>query len=306
MNAGWRVIDFSNFSGEIRYSRGQLRIRADSGEDEVAVPLKQVSIVLIGGATTISGSVMGKLSEYDVALLVCDWRKVPVAGAAPWSEHTRIGARQRAQASVSLPRRKAAWARIVAAKILGQAKVAEALGVDSSVELAAMVATVRSGDPDNREAVAARRYWGSLNDRGCFQRHPGAGVPGWNSALDYGYTILRGHGIRAVAGAGLAGSLGVFHRGRSNPFSLVDDLIEPFRPAIDFKVVSSIAPDGELDARAKRLLVAACEEPFVVDGRTVATVLLDFARDYGMYIEGETNKLLVPSWRGPVDAEEGQ
>lgn len=305
MNAGWRVVDFCNFSGEVRYARGQLRIKTDSGDEEATVPLNQVSVILIGGAATISGSVMSKLSEYDVALLVCDWRNVPVAAAAPWSEHTRIGARQRAQASVSLPRRKAAWARIVAAKILGQSKVAEALGVDSSKELAAMVSTVRSGDPDNREAVAARRYWGSLDDTGCFQRQPGAGVPGWNAALDYGYTILRGHGIRAVAGAGLAGSLGVFHRGRSNPFSLVDDLIEPFRPAIDFKVISRLAPAGDLDARAKGLLVASCEEPFVEDGRTVATVLLDFARDYGMYVEGQVNKLSVPTWKGPVDAEEG-
>lgn len=306
MKAGWRILDFTDFSGEIRYARGQLRITADSDEEEVTVPLNQVSVVLIGGATTISGSVIGKFSEYDVALLVCDWRKVPVAGAAPWSEHTRIGARQRAQASVPLPRRKAAWARVVSAKILGQSKAAEALGADSSMKLASMASKVRSGDPDNREAVAARLYWGSLNSTGSFQRHPGAGISGWNAALDYGYTILRGHGIRAVAGAGLAGTLGVFHRGRSNPFSLVDDLIEPFRPAIDFKVFSSISPVKDLDSSAKHLLVAACEEPFVDDGRSIATVLLDFARDYGLYVEGQAGKLPVPSWRGPFDAEEGQ
>jgi CRISPR/Cas system-associated endonuclease Cas1 len=54
-----------------------------------------------------------------------------------------------------------------------------------------------------------------------------------NSLLNYGYGILRGHGMRAVIGAGLIPSLGCFHSHRANPFNLVEDLIEPFRPMVD-------------------------------------------------------------------------
>ena len=120
-DSGWQVLDFSDFKGSLTYKRGNVHVNKYEDGSEVDVPLAHAAVVIIGGSVTVSGALLSKLSEYDVALLVCDWRKVPVAGAMPWREHTRIGARQQAQAATSLPRRKNAWARIVRAKILGQA-----------------------------------------------------------------------------------------------------------------------------------------------------------------------------------------
>ncbi|MCP4901343.1 MAG: hypothetical protein GY906_30615, partial [bacterium] len=51
-----------------------------------------------------------------------------------------------------------------------------------------------------------------------------------NIYLNYGYTVLRAATARAVCGAGLHPALGVHHGNDGNPFALVDDLMEPFRP----------------------------------------------------------------------------
>ena len=120
MPTGWQVLDFTGFDGVLAYKRGQLAILCEK-EIVKSTPLAQLAVILVGSSTTFSGAVLQKLSEHDVAILVCDWRHVPVAAAYPWKEHSRIAARQIAQAELSLPRRKNAWAQIVKAKIFGQA-----------------------------------------------------------------------------------------------------------------------------------------------------------------------------------------
>ena len=105
MNPGWRVIDCTNLEGSLRYSRGQLVIQK-AAEPEIAIPLSQIAIVMLGTKSSISGAVLQKFSDYDIALLVCDWRGVPVSGAYPWNQHSRTGARQQAQAQLPVPKKK--------------------------------------------------------------------------------------------------------------------------------------------------------------------------------------------------------
>ena len=55
-----------------------------------------------------------------------------------------------------------------------------------------------------------------------------------NSGLDYGYAILRSYLARLCVGYGLNSQLGIHHRNEYNRFNLVDDMIEPFRPFVDY------------------------------------------------------------------------
>jgi len=305
MNAGWRIVDCTNLTGSIRYQRGQIIVSSEENGLDVAVPLAQVAVVLIGVQASISGAVITKLSEYDIALLVCDWRDVPIAGAIPWRQHTRIGIRHRSQAELSLPRKKRAWASIVQAKITGQAHTLHLLNRPRSEELTSLIKNVRSGDPDNMEARAARKYWQIISAETKFSRLPGSETIGWNSALDYGYTLLRGYGIRAVTSAGLSGALGVFHRGRGNAFALVDDLMEPFRGMVDAFVFSRLSNDEALTKEAKHYLAASLNSAFDSSGKSLSTVFNEFAQQYGLYVEGEVESLVVPKWKGSLHASEG-
>ena len=294
----WRVIDLCSFEGELRSTRGGVEVCPDGGAP-TTVPVAELAIVLVGMKVNLSAAVLHRLAEADVAVLFCDWRGIPEGGCYSWSEHGRVAARHRAQAEVTLPRKKNAWARLVRAKIEGQASVLENLKLRGGGELLALADQVRSGDPGNVEAQAARLYWSRALGKGV-GRQPAAGqLIGANACLDYGYSVLRGHLMRAVLAAGLAPALGVFHRGRGNAFALADDLIEPFRPAID-EVALQLPPTASpSDRSVKQLLVAAASQRFDGDGHGIPAVAEGLAQSFGRYVEGEIDRLRVFSWQGP-------
>ncbi|SPT55419.1 type II CRISPR-associated endonuclease Cas1 [Schaalia odontolytica] len=294
----WRVIDLCGFEGELRSTRGGVEVCPDGGAP-TTVPVAELAVVLVGMKVNLSAAVLHRLAEADVALLFCDWRGIPEGGCYSWSDHGRVAARHRAQAEATLPRKKNAWARLVRAKIEGQASVLENLKLRGGGELLALADQVRSGDPGNIEAQAARLYWSRALGRGV-SRQPAAGqLIGANACLDYGYSVLRGHLMRAVLAAGLAPALGVFHRGRGNAFALADDLIEPFRPAID-EVALQLPPTASpSDRSVKQLLVAAASQRFDGDGHGIPAVAEALAQSFGRYVEGDIDRLRVLSWQGP-------
>lgn len=294
----WRVLDLCAFEGNVRAARGGVEVCPDEGVSTV-LPVAELAVVLIGMKVNLSAAVLHRLAEADVAVLFCDWRGIPEGGCYSWSDHGRVAARHRAQAEVSLPRKKNAWARLVRAKIEGQAAVLENLKIRGSGELLALADQVRSGDPGNIEAQAARLYWSRTLGRGV-GRQPAAGqLIGANACLDYGYAVLRGHLMRAVLAAGLAPALGVFHRGRGNAFALADDLIEPFRPAIDEVALPLPATASPSDREVKQLLVAAASQRFDADGHGIPAVAEALAQAFGRYVEGDIDRLQVVSWQGP-------
>lgn len=300
----WRVIDLCGFEGELRSTRGGVEVRPGEGV-ATTIPVAEVAIILVGMKVALSAAVLHRLAEADVAVLFCDWRGIPEGGCYSWSHHGRVAARHRAQAEVSLPRKKNAWARLIRAKIEGQASVLENLKIRGSGELLALADQVRSGDPGNVEAQAARLYWSRALGKGV-GREPGAGqLIGANACLDYGYSVLRGHLMRAVLAAGLAPALGVFHRGRGNVFALADDLIEPFRPAID-EVALQLPPTASpSDRSVKQLLVAAASQRFDKDGHGIPAVAEAMAQSFGRYVEGDIDRLNVLSWQGPSSVGAG-
>ena len=298
MNSQWRVIDLCGFEGELRSTRGGVEVLSGEGVPTI-IPVAEVAVILVGMKVALSAAVLHRLAEADVAVLFCDWRGIPEGGCYSWSDHGRVAARHRAQAEVSLPRKKNAWARLIRAKIEGQASVLENLKIRGSGELLALADQVRSGDPGNVEAQAARLYWSRALGKGV-GRQPAAGqLIGANACLDYGYSVLRGHLMRAVLAAGLAPALGVFHRGRGNAFALADDLIEPFRPAID-EVAPQLPPTASpSDRPVKQLLVAAASQRFDGDGHGIPAVAEALAQAFGRYVEGDIDRLNVVSWQGP-------
>lgn len=296
MTAGRQVIDATRLEGNIHATTGGLVISGNR------VPLEDVAVLLLGNTASLTGGALSLLARYEVVLLNCDWRGVPDSVAYGWSHNSRVATRHRAQAELSEPRRKSAWQAIVRAKILGQQRNLEAANRVASLRVAEIRKLVRSGDSSNCEAQAARVYWDALFDDETFARIPG-GDDRTNSLLNYGYTVLRGFVIQAIVAGGLWPTYGIWHRNRSNTFVLADDLIEPFRPAVDYCVLK-MAPSLTLDDKAaKKELVAVSSRPMGTEGATVLTLIRDFVSQLAAYVENERDHLTPPSW-APVDDNE--
>lgn len=298
MQSQWRVIDCTEMSGCISYTRGNMRVKRDDNT-VVDVPLAQTAVVLLGLKVSCSAAVLHEMARYGVSVMLCDWRGVPDAALHAWVDTpTTVTQRQLAQVDMTLPRRKNAWGRIVQAKIRGQAACLDVLGLDGGGILRGIAASVRSGDPSNCEGHAAREYWKRMfpADNG-FRRLPGEGT-GRNAQLDYAYMVLRGFAIKAVIASGLIPSLGMHHRNRGNYFCLADDILEPFRPAIDCRVAGLSVDDSLLDRSVKRYLVEAVNQQMNGTGLTIPSSLNDFAQQYGLYCEGRIERLPVPEYVG--------
>ena len=117
---------------------------------------------------------------------------------------------------------------MVKEKIKNQSKVLDLYHKENKLKY--IHKTVLSADSSNREAYAARIYFKALFGDKFTRDKDMAGI---NSFLNYGYAVLRSALARYVVAAGLNPAYGVGHRNMLNPFCLVDDLIEPFRPIVD-------------------------------------------------------------------------
>ena len=149
--------------------------------------------------------------------------------------HHEQRSRIESQIEATKPLGKRLWQSVVQAKIRQQGAVLDALGKDGADGFDLMARRVGSGDPDNMEAQAARRYWPLLFGADFRRDRQASGI---NAMLNYGYAVLRAATARAVCGAGLHPAIGLNHK--SEDMALIDDLMEPFRPMIDLLVSRAV------------------------------------------------------------------
>lgn len=234
-----RVVEIAEAGRRLGKFRGFLTVAVEGNETGRA-PLDDIAAVIASGhGITYSNNLLAALAQRCIPLVVCGANHLPAAFLWSADGNYEQAGRMADQAAASKPLRKRLWAQIVSAKIENQSETLRAAGA-SHRGLRLMARKVRSGDPDNMEAQAARRYWPLLFG-GDFRRDRGAG--GINAMLNYAYTVLRAGAARAVMAAGLHPSLGLAHCQRGNAFALADDLMEPFRPAADL-LVHDLAGEG--------------------------------------------------------------
>jgi CRISPR-associated protein Cas1 len=270
------------------------------------VPCADLGIVLVDHpAVTYTHAVFGALAEAGAVLVACGRGHQPEGVWLPLEGHTLLGERVRAQIATGAPLKKRIWQALVAAKLRQQGRVLEENGGEDR-GLIPLAGRVRSGDPDNREAVGAQRYWGALFGRDFHRRREGAPP---NPLLNYGYAVLRSATARAISGAGLLPALGVHHHHRANAFALADDLMEPYRPLVDRKV-RRLADAGcggdELTQETKRELLAVLMDVIPI-GEVHTSVLLALhstATSFWKAIDGrKPEALLLPAGLPQDDGE---
>jgi CRISPR-associated protein Cas1 len=218
---------------------------------------------------------------------------MPVSFIWPLGGHYAQGARMRAQWEASRPLHKQLWRRIVVAKIQNQAAVLAALGT-RSLGLEALAGKVRSGDPDNVESQAARRYWPLLFGPDFRRDRSERGI---NAMLNYGYTVVRAATARALVAAGLHPTIGIHHRSRGNDMALADDLVEPFRPFVDACVKRLIEMgENSVSVEAKRALanLLALDVPTSVGVSPLSVCIQRLATSLGRSFESGRTELEIP------------
>ncbi|MGI9251616.1 MAG: type II CRISPR-associated endonuclease Cas1 [Pseudohongiellaceae bacterium] len=297
-----QVIEITNPGYWIHKTRGFLEV-LHRDQQLGRVPLDDIAAVIVSvPGCSISTVLLDELSQRNIPLVVCGANYLPCSWTLPVSGHNRQFQVMRAQIALSEPQRKRAWQRIVRSKITNQAEMLLRAN-QSNRQLLRMVNKVRSGDPDNYEAQAARFYWQTLFGSE-FRRNPKSG--GLNTALNYCYTVVRACVARAVCSAGLHPSFSLHHRNPQNPLNLVDDLMEPYRPVADYMIWLNTRDGAEetyevLTPEKKTSLAAVVSItlPIGEDTSPLSLAAAKMCRTFADYCLGNGSDFHTPSM--PID-----
>lgn len=217
----------------------------DSSINSSTFAIEDIGLLMIESTqVTFSANALIKLASNNTSVIFCDESHHPSVYCAPFSGNTLHTERIRSQIALSIPAQKTLWKQIIQAKLKGQADVLKYLGYkDGSVR--GKISKVLSGDATNQEGAAARNYWEiALSPYDVLR---GRDEPYPNNLLNYGYAIVRASVARGIIATGLHPALGIKHSNRNNAFALADDVIEVFRPFVDYHVLTWAKQNGPID-----------------------------------------------------------
>lgn len=265
---------------------------------EKTVPIEDIGIVILEHQQiTISQYLLDKLVANNAAVIICNETHHPSGMLLPLESNTIQSERFRAQIEASEPLKKQLWQQTVKAKIINQASVLKKWSMQHNY-LVTLSQEVKSGDAGNNEAKAAAYYWSQLfPDAWQFYRKREGSPP--NNLLNYGYAILRAIVARAITGAGLLPTLGIFHRNRYNAYCLADDIMEPYRPFVDMMVRSIIDKTSAVENLTQELKIQLLKIPTlnVLLGDETSPLMISTQRTAASLAKcytGEQRKLLYP------------
>lgn len=271
----------------------QLNIETDIARQ---IPLEDINCIIIENQTvTVSAYLLQKMADMGIAVYVCDEKHLPNAVLLSMVRHSRHFKILKYQIEAGKPLQKRLWQQIVVRKIRNQALCLAYLDLDGSEELMKMCKEVQSGDRTHVEAKAAAFYFKSLYGLG-FSRGNDHVI---NSALNYGYAIVRGLIARSIVCYGLEPSIGVFHHSELNNFNLADDMIEPFRPLVDLYVAQNydIAEiDSDLTPERKRGIFGIINYDMDMKGekRIISNCIDMLVASYSSALQGKRSDLELP------------
>lgn len=216
-------------------------------------PIEDIGLVMLDHPQiTITHGAIQKLLQNTCAIITCDSKRLPFGLCLPLYGNTTQNERFRDQLAVARPVQKQLWQQTIQYKIRNQAFIIQKFTSEEAENMLAWAKEVRSGDVTNLEARAAAFYW-----KNVFHQYPDFlrdrdGLPP-NNLLNYGYAILRAVIARAIVLSGLIPTLGINHHNKYNAYCLADDIMEPYRPYVDKKILQLLAKYGHIDEITKEI-----------------------------------------------------
>ncbi|WP_256860506.1 type II CRISPR-associated endonuclease Cas1 [Paraliobacillus ryukyuensis] len=291
---GWRIIHISNVD-QLSLQLDNLKVK--KADDEVRVPLRDIFAIVIEDLTCkLTSRLMIELSKNNILVLLCNQKYLPECIVQPVSGHALQYRQMVKQLNWGTDLKADLWKKIIQKKILNQAEVMKRNDIEKNrvFKLKELATNVETEDKSNMEGQAARIYFNSFFDENYTRSNPNYIE---NAALDYGYAIVHSAIARTVVAKGLISGLGIFHKGERNPHNLASDIIEPFRPIIDYFVVKQ-PPEGYLSKDYRVQLINLLHAKVVINSK-LQTLIRSIEICIDSFLEyfetGKSEKIQLPS-----------
>lgn len=225
----WRTIVISN-SAKLDYQLGYLVVRQ---EKTTKVHMGEIAMVLIEStAVSLTAALLSELVKRKVKVIFCDEKRNPAAELMPYYGSHDTSVKIRNQIAWTEDCKTAVWTEIVSEKIRKQAEHLAIWSIPEAEMLYNYLDEIQFGDVTNREGHAAKVYFNALFGMSFTRTEENS----FNAALNYGYSIILSAFNREIIANGYITQIGLFHNNMFNQFNLASDLMEPFRPLVDYRV----------------------------------------------------------------------
>lgn len=225
----WRTVVIAN-SAKLDYQLGFLVIRK---EDVVKIHISEISILIIETTSvSLTAALLSELTKKKIKVIFCDEKRNPSSELIPYYGCHDTSIKIRKQMEWTQDSKYAVWTEIVSEKIRKQAEHLTRWRMSEAEMLYGYLDEIQFGDETNREGHAAKVYFNALFGMD-FTRTAENSI---NAALNYGYGIILSACNREIVANGYITQIGLFHDNMFNQFNLGSDMMEPFRPIVDYAV----------------------------------------------------------------------
>ena len=238
---GWRSVIITQHA-KLTYSMQMMIVQTRDGINQI--PIEDINLLLVSTTqAVITSALISKLAQNQTKIIFVDEKGNPIVETAVYYPGTRNMAKLTQQFNWDEHLKEVLWTKIVSQKIKNQIAVLANYHLNKD-EVQDELDQLEINDESNREAIAARKYFMLLFDKNFVRRDTSA----INAALDYGYAILLSSFNREIVMNGYLTYFGIHHCSQENPFNLASDLMEPFRPFVDYWVkahekIKELTPD---------------------------------------------------------------
>lgn len=283
---GWRSVIITQHA-KLSYTAHTMVVQTRDGINQI--PLSDISLLVVSTVqAVITSALISELSRQNTKIIFTDNSHRPISETTCYYPGNRSEALIRAQVNWNLQRQQVLWTKVVAAKIINQIMVLEQMSIEST-ELRAALDELEVNDSSNREAVIARKYFPLLFDR-KFTRRDGSVI---NAALDYGYSILLSTVNQEVVANGYLTYLGIHHSSEQNDFNLSSDLMEPFRPVVDYWIANQKFNEFTPDVKYGLVQLLSLEIEFNGQKMLLKNAITSHVRNCLKYLSGESEQVEI-------------
>lgn len=282
---GWRSVIITQHA-KLSYSAHMMRVQTGDGINQI--PIEDIDLLLISTTqAVISSALISELAKNNTKVIFTDTKNQPICETQNYYPNNRGLNLLKRQFNWNEDRQQKLWTKIIELKIINQLKVLKLRKIECA-DLEPEIDKLEIGDPTNREAIVAQKYFPRLFNEQNFSRRNASAA---NAALDYGYSILLSTVNKEIVANGYLTQLGIHHHNDENQFNLGSDLMECFRPVVDYWV--SGQKFNELTPDIKYGLVDMLNVELEYNGKTMLlrNIIPDYVRKCLNYLNNETDSM---------------
>lgn len=244
----WRTI-FITDANKLLLRLNHLVVKSNTYE--VEINLDEIKNILVqDDKTIISFALLSQLANKGIELIVVNNSNMPSGVLLPIENNTRTTKRKIEQIEFIKTYGPKVWQKIIKAKIYNMKINLERISFRSTI-MNQYLLNVAENDITNREGLATKFYFYHYFGKD-FKRHEDDIL---NSCMNYTYQIIRSRISQQLIAKGYDPCFGFYHKSEYNPFCLSDDLIEVYRPIVDYYIINLLEEYSDYETLTNSLKV---------------------------------------------------